>query len=45
MVWDGSFEKLMELSMEPEMMAWGAFHINELCPVFSVEESAKLFLK
>ena len=45
MVWDGTFEKLMELSMEPEMMAWGAYHNNELCPVFTLEESAKFFLK
>jgi hypothetical protein len=43
MVWDGTLEKLMELSMEPEMMAFGAFHNNELCPVMTLEESRKLF--
>jgi hypothetical protein len=44
-VWDGSFEKMMELSMEPEMMAFGAIHNNEFVPVTTLEESVKLFLK
>ena len=45
MVWDASFEALMTLSMEPEMMTFGALHNNEICPVMTFEESAKLFLK
>jgi hypothetical protein len=45
MVWDGSLEKLMELFMEPEMMAFGAFHNNEFVPVTTYEESVKLFMK
>jgi len=45
MVWDASFEALMKLSMEPEMMAWGALHNNEIVPVMTLQESAKLFLK
>jgi hypothetical protein len=45
MVWDASFEALMKLSMEPEWMAWGALHNNELSPVMTLEESAKFFLK
>jgi hypothetical protein len=45
MVWDASFEALMKLSMEPEMIAWGGFHNTEICPVMTFEESAKLYLK
>ena len=45
MLWDGSFEALMGLSMEPEMLTWGAFHNTEAFPVMTLEESAKLFLK
>jgi hypothetical protein len=44
-LWDASFDALMKLSMEPEMMAWGAFHNNEVFPVMTLEETAKLFLK
>jgi hypothetical protein len=44
-VWDGSFEALMKLSMEPEFLTWGALHNTETCPVMTLEESAKFFLK
>jgi hypothetical protein len=45
MLWDGSFDALMKLSMEPEMLTWGALHNNEVFPVMTFEESARLFLK
>ena len=45
MVYDASFEALMKLSMEPEMVAWGALHNNELVPVLTLEEAAKLYMK
>jgi len=46
MVWDApTFEAVNKFSMEPEVMAWGAFHNTEVHPVMTIEESAKLFLK
>jgi hypothetical protein len=45
LVWDGSMDALMKLWMEPEMMAFGAIHNNELVPVTTYEESVKLFMK
>jgi hypothetical protein len=45
MIWDGSLEKLMELFMEPETMAFGAIHNTEFVPVTTYEESVKLFMK
>jgi hypothetical protein len=44
-VYDASFEALMKLSVEPEMIAWGALHNSEICPVVTLEEAAKLYLK
>jgi hypothetical protein len=44
-LWDASYDALMKLSMEPEMLSWVAFHNNETFPVMTLEESAKLFLK
>jgi hypothetical protein len=45
MVWDGTLEKLMELNMEPETLAFGAIHTHEIVPVTTYEESVKLFMK
>jgi hypothetical protein len=45
MVWDGTLEKLMELNMEPEALAFGAIHTHEIVPVTTYEESVKLFMK
>jgi len=45
MVWDGTLEKMMEFCMEPEMLAFGAIHDNELIPVTTYEEAVKLFMK
>jgi hypothetical protein len=44
-VYDASFEALMKLSMEPEMIAWGALHTSEIFPVLTLEEASKLYMK
>ena len=44
-VWDGTIEKLMELSMEPEMLAFAAIQTHEIVPVTTYEESVKIFMK
>jgi len=45
MVWDGTLEKLMEFNMEPEMLAFLAFHTHEMLPVTTYEEAVKIFMK
>jgi hypothetical protein len=45
MVFDASFEALMKLSMEPELVAWGALHNSEMFPVLTLDEAAKLYMK
>jgi hypothetical protein len=45
MVWDGTLDKLLELYMEPEMLAFAAIHTHEIVPVTTYEESVKYFMK
>jgi hypothetical protein len=35
-------EALLNFSMEPEVMAWSSYHMNEMKPVMTIEESMKL---
>jgi Domain of unknown function (DUF3303) len=37
-----NMEALLNFSMEPEVMAWSSYHMNEMKPVMTIEESMKL---
>ena len=37
-----NMEAMLKMSMEPEVMAWSSYHMSEMKPVMTLEESMKL---